>query len=65
MLAAQPRDQAAVVEDDEVACFRGIDGAREIEEALSIRRRLWMVRGLRSLGRRPMLQETMRNDWVG
>ena len=53
VLAARPLDQAAVVEDDEVACFHGIDGARGIEEALSIRRPLWMVRGLRSLGRRP------------
>ena len=66
VLAVQRRDQAVVVEGDEVACFQEIDGARGIEEALSIRRSLWMVRGLRSLERRPRSKkETMRNDWSG
>ena len=65
VLAAQPRDQAAVVVDDEVACFQERDGARGIEEALSIRRRLWMVKGLRSLGHRTRSEQETRNDWVG
>ena len=52
MLAAQRLVNQAVVEDDEGACSREIDGARGIEEALLIRRLLWMVKGLRSLGRK-------------
>ena len=54
VLAAQRLvNQAVVEEEDEGACSRGIDGARGIEGALSIRRLLWMVKGLRSLGLRP------------
>ena len=52
VLAAQPLDQA-VVEDDELVCSRETDGARGTEEALSTRRRLLMVKGLRSPGPRP------------
>ena len=53
VLAAQPLVNQAVAEDDELACSRETDGARGTEEALSTRRPLWMVKGLRSLGHRP------------
>ena len=51
VLAAQLLDQA-VAEDDGLACSRETDGARETEAALSTRRWLWMVKGLRSPGLR-------------
>ena len=54
-LAAQRLGNQAVVVDDGGVCSQGIEGARGIEEALSIRRSLWMVKDLRSLGRRPSL----------
>ena len=51
--AAQRLGNQALVEDDGEVCSQRIDGARGIEEALSIRRSLWMAKGLRSRERRP------------
>ena len=65
MLAAQRLGNQAVVVDDGGVCSQGIEGAREIEEALSIRRSLWMVKGLRSRERRPSWVQEARNvDWA-
>ena len=63
VLAAQRPGNQVVVVDDGGVCSRGIGGARGIEEALLIRRLLWMVRGLRSLGRsRPGSKKSGRGE---
>ena len=60
MLAAQRLGNQAAVVDDGGVCSQEIEGARGIEEALSIRRSLWTVKGLRSRERRPSWVQEVR-----